>query len=372
MFHKIKSVIMLTTAAMVTACSSGGTDSTAIVDKPDFTPVDRQFNSEVLEALGNVSAPVVNPDGKVLFGISYVSLEQNRSNLDLYTMSTDGSDQNRLTRTADSENGAVWIENGKRIAFLSPVDGKTQLWVMNADGSDRKAVTDVENGIEGFLFSPDGTKVVMIGKVKYSRTAKDIYPDLPKATGRLIDDLLYKHWDEWVTEIPHPFVGSFDGSKVSDIKDIMADEPYESPMRPFGGIESFAWTNDSKQLVYVSRKKTGMEYAVSTNSDLYLYNLESATVRNLTEGMMGYDTNPAFSPDGTRLAWLSMEHDGYESDKNRLFILDMNSGEKTDLTTDWDYSIDEFAWNHDGKSIYFIAPKDGTKPVFSHHLTIRR
>lgn len=204
MFHKIKSVIMLTTAAMVTACSSGGTDSTAIVDKPDFTPVDRQFNSEVLEALGNVSAPVVNPDGKVLFGISYVSLEQNRSNLDLYTMSTDGSDQNRLTRTADSENGAVWIENGKRIAFLSPVDGKTQLWVMNADGSDRKAVTDVENGIEGFLFSPDGTKVVMIGKVKYSRTAKDIYPDLPKATGRLIDDLLYKHWDEWVTEIPHP------------------------------------------------------------------------------------------------------------------------------------------------------------------------
>lgn len=115
---------------------------------------------------------------------------------------------------------------------------------------------------------------------------------------------------------------------MSDIKDIMADEPYESPMRPFGGIESFAWTNDSKQLVYVSRKKTGMEYAVSTNSDLYLYNLESATVRNLTEGMMGYDTNPAFSPDGTKLAWLSMEHDGYESDKNRLFILDMNSGEK--------------------------------------------
>ncbi len=357
---------MLTTALLATACSSGnGGDNAAIIDKPDFKPTDRQYTIDALEAMGSVSAPTVNADGKVLFGIAYESLEQNRKNTDLYVMDADGSNQSRLTRTPDSENGAVWIDGGKKIAFTSPVDGKAQLWVMNADGSDRKAVSDMEGGIEGFLFSPDGTKVVMIGKVKYSRTAQDVYPDLPKATGRLIDDLMYKHWDEWVTEIPHPFIGSFDGNKVTDVKDIMADEPYEAPMRPFGGIESLAWTPDSKQLVYVSRKKTGMEYAISTNSDLYLYNLESGATKNLTEGMMGYDTNPVFSPDGNTLAWLSMEHDGYESDKNRIFTLDMASGQKTDLTADWDYSVDEIAWAADGKSLYFIAPKDGVKLVFN-------
>ena len=357
---------MLTTALLATACSSGnGGDNAAIIDKPDFKPTDRQYTIDALEAMGSVSAPTVNAEGKVLFGIAYESLEQNRKNTDLYVMDADGSNQSRITRTPDSENGAVWIDGGKKIAFTSPVDGKAQLWVMNADGSDRKAVSDVEGGIEGFLFSPDGTKVVMIGKVKYSRTAQDVYPDLPKATGRLIDDLMYKHWDEWVTEIPHPFIGSFDGNKVTDVKDIMADEPYEAPMRPFGGIESLAWTPDSKQLVYVSRKKTGMEYAISTNSDLYLYNLESGATKNLTEGMMGYDTNPVFSPDGNTLAWLSMEHDGYESDKNRIFTLDMASGQKTDLTADWDYSVDEIAWAADGKSLYFIASKDGVKPVFN-------
>ncbi len=357
---------MLTTALLATACSSGnGGDNAAIIDKPDFKPTDRQYTIDALEAMGSVSAPTVNADGKVLFGIAYESLEQNSKNTDLYVMDADGSNQSRLTRTPDSENGAVWIDGGKKIAFTSPVDGKAQLWVMNADGSDRKAVSDMEGGIEGFLFSPDGTKVVMIGKVKYSRTAQDVYPDLPKATGRLIDDLMYKHWDEWVTEIPHPFIGNFDGNKVTDVKDIMADEPYEAPMRPFGGIESLAWTPDSKQLVYVSRKKTGMEYAISTNSDLYLYNLESGATKNLTEGMMGYDTNPVFSPDGNTLAWLSMEHDGYESDKNRIFTLDMASGQKTDLTADWDYSVDEIAWAADGKSLYFIAPKDGVKLVFN-------
>lgn len=359
---------MISSALMLGACSGSGdgADDSAIIDKPDFKPENREYTIDALEALGRVSAPAVSPDGKkVLYGISYESVEQNKSNLDLYVMNPDGSDNQRLTRTAESENGYAWIDEGRKIAFMNPVDGKMQLWTMNADGSDRKSVSSVENGISGFLFSPDGKKVVMIGSVKYSRTAQDVYPDLPKATGRLIDDLMYKHWDEWVTEIPHPLVGEFNGSEVTDVVDIMLDEPYESPMKPFGGIESFAWSPDSKQLIYVSRKKTGMEYAVSTNSDLYLYDLESRATRNLTDGMMGYDTAPVWSPDGKTIAWLSMEHDGYESDKNRIFIMDMATGEKTDLTTDWDYTADAIAWNPDGKSIYFIAPKDGVTPVFS-------
>ena len=354
--------------ALMLASCAGGTagDDEKIIDRPDFTSKTGIFDIEALEALGRVSEPVVSPDGtKILFGVSYESVEENTSNRDLYVMDADGSNQQRITRSAKSENNAVWIDGGQKIAFLYPVDGKGQLWVMNADGTDRKAISSVENGISGFKFSPDEKKVVMIGNVKYARTAQDIYPDLPKATGRVVDDLMYKHWDEWVTEIPHPFIADFDGSSVSNVADIMADEPYESPMKPFGGVESFAWSPDSKTLVYVSRKKTGVEYSVSTNSDLYAYDTDSKETRNLTEGMLGYDTMPAFSPDGNYLAWLSMEHDGYESDKNRLFILDLKTSEKTDLTSDWDYTIEEFAWAPYSRSMYFLAYKDGVKPMFS-------
>lgn len=327
------------------------------------------FDAEALEALGRVSAPAVSPDGKTaLFGISYENLEENNSNNDLYLLdlTKNGTAPQRITDTPKSEGGAVWYAGGSRIAFLYPdADGNMQMWTMNADGTDRVQASEHPGGISGFLLSPDETKIVVIGNVKYSRDAADLYPDLPKATGRVIDDLMYKHWDEWVKEIPHPFVGSFDGAKVSALQDIMTDEPYEAPMKPFGGIESFAWHPDCKTLVYVSRKKTGLEYAISTNSDLYAYNLETGETRNLTEGMMGYDTMPAFSPDGSSLAWLSMEHDGYESDRNRLFILDWNTKEKRELTTEWDYTIDEFAWAPDAKSIYFVAAKDGVIPVFS-------
>lgn len=335
----------------------------------DFKSTSGIFDAEALQALGRVSAPSISPDGKtVLFGISFENLAENNSNNDLYLLDLTKADAKplRLTDTPKSESGAVWIAGGSRIAFMYPdADGNMQMWTMNADGSIRTQATEHPGGISGFLLSPDEKNVLVIGNVKYSRSAADIYPDLPKATGRVIDDLMYKHWDEWVTEIPHPFVGSFDGMKAKEFKDIMDGEPYESPMKPFGGIESFAWHPDSKQLVYVSRKKTGVDYAVSTNSDIYLYNLATGATRNLTEGMMGYDTMPAFSADGKYMAWLSMEHDGYESDRNRLFILDWATGTKRELTDQWDYSIDEFAWAPDSRSIFFIAPKDGVIPVFS-------
>lgn len=371
-----KALIMSATALMLNAMAPTATlaEETDIIDRPDFKSATGIFDIDALEALGRVSEPRVSPDGKrVLFGVSYESVPQNKSNRDLYVMNIDGTGVTRITKTAQSENSAVWIDNGTRIAFVYAEKGSSpQLWVMNADGTERHAATNIEGGIEGFLFSPDQSKVVLISTVKYNRTAADIYPDLPKATGRVIDDLMYKHWDSWVTEIPHPFIGSFDGQTVTDLKDIMEGEPYEAPMRPFGGVESFAWSPDSKILVYTSRKKTGMEYALSTNSDLYAYNLTTGTTTNLTEGMMGYDTNPAFSPDGRYMAWLSMERDGYEADKNRLFIRDNATGQKTDLTSDWDYTIEEFAWNPNGKNIWFIAYHQGVAPIFNMEIATHK
>jgi Tol biopolymer transport system component len=163
---------------------------------------------------------------------------------------------------------------------------------MDLDGTNRKQLSQYDGDVEGFSFSPDGKKVLFIAQVKTVPSTADKYPDLPKASGIIVNDLMYKHWDEWVTTAPHPFVADFDGSSLSNVTDIMQGEPYESPMKPFGGMEQLAWNTTSDKIAYTSRKKTGKEYAVSTNSDIYVYDLQTKKTVNITEGMMGYDTNP--------------------------------------------------------------------------------
>jgi len=368
----VKSTIMASLAALMalTACNSASNGGGNATDGQAIEIKDGKFTPEVLLALGRVSDPQVSPDGtRVLYSVNYQDVKENKGNSDLWVMDIDGKTPAvNITNTPSSESNAVWINEGSMIAFLyrdpAKEDSKTQVWVMKADGSSRKPVSEMENGVDGFVISPDGTKIIMISNVKYGKTQPtDHYPELDKANARIIDDLMYKHWDEWVTEVPHPFVADFTGNVAKDPKDILEGTQYESPMKPWGGIESLAWTADSKQVIYVCRKKTGKEYAFSTNSDLYLYDVASGkTVKNLTEGMMGYDTNPRVFKD--KVAFLSMEQDGFEADKNRIFVLDLKSGEKKDLTENWDYSADDLAWSPDGKFIYFLAPYQGTIPMF--------
>lgn len=368
---KLKNLIMAS-AITVSVCACETQKEDVIIDKPQFKSESGIFDIDALQALGRVSDPQLSPDKKnILYGISYESISENKSNRDLYIINIDGSNNHRITQSKNSENNAVWFDNGNKIAFLYAEDGKPQVWIMNSDGKERKKITNLERGVNGFVLSPNEKQILLISNVKYSETAQDIYPDLPKATGIVVNDLMYKHWDEWVKEIPHPFLADFDGNEISNIIDIMEGEPYEAPMKPFGGVESFAWSPDSKELIYVSRKKVGKEYAESTNSDLYLYNIETKETTNITDGMMGYDTNPLYSPDGNYVAWLSMERDGYESDKNRIFILDRKTGEKYDLTKDWDYTVNSISWSPDCKSIYFIAHQQGVTPIFNIDVNTR-
>ncbi len=352
-------------AAMLSACNSQETNNEPIIGKQSVTVENGIMTPEVMLAFGRVSSPAVSPDGtKVLYGVNYTDYKANKSNTDLFVMDFEGNRQ-QITETPKGEQGAVWLDDNT-IAFVYPDEkGVPQLWKSQADGTNRIQLSKMERGVEGFLFSPDRTQVVLISTVSLHNHASDLYADLPEATGRVINDLMYKHWDEWVEAIPHPFLASVEGNTLGEPKDIIEGEPYEAPMRPFGGAESFAWAPDGKSLVYVSRKKTGMEYSLSTNSDLYLYTIADGTSRNLTEGMMGYDTNPAYSPDGKYLAWTSMERDGYESDKNRLFVLDIATGEKHYLTDNFDYIVNEFAWAPDAASLYFTAPYQGMVHIFN-------
>lgn len=360
---------MLLPTMLLVGCQSNSEKSAdQIIEKPVVEVKDGMLTPEVLEAFGRISEATVSPDGqKVAFTLGYEDITKNTSNSEIYVMNIDGSEQTRLTTTAGSESNLRWIDNGSKIAYLAKDSEteKTQIFVMNADGSNQHCVSNAENGIFCFEISPDGKKVIFGSNIKVEGHNRQLFEGLPLTSGRLVDDLMYKHWDEWVSEIPHPFLAHFnpDGMTENTI-DIMADEPFECPMKPFGGAETFAWSPDSKQLVYTSRKVTGQEYAFSTDSNLYLYDLDSKKTEILTDGMLGYDTDPKFSPDGKSIAWLSMETPGYESDKKRIMLLDLQSRTKRDLTADWDYGAEGLAWSPDAKSIVFNTYFQGTEPIF--------
>ena len=375
-----KTDLMTMTAAMMFAASGYvNADTPANTDKPDIGKQEiriknKKLTPEALWAMGRIGSSSVSPDGKqIAYTVSYYSVKENKSHTVIYVMNADGTNNLLLTHTADSEVEPTWIKGGSKIAFLTAASGSMQIWEMNPDGSERKQLSSYEGGIEGFKFSPDESKVLFISQVKYGQRTSDIYPDLDKASGKVINDLMYKHWDEWVENIPHPFVASFDGNQVGTATDILKGEPYESPMKPFGGIEQLAWSNDSKQIAYTCRKKTGLEYSVSTDSDIYLYNTEAGETRNLckedaTDKNLGYDTNPKFSPDGKSIAWQSMERDGYESDRNRLCVMDLKSGEKTYVTEAFQSGVDDYCWAPDGKTLYFVGVWHATSMVHSTNL----
>lgn len=336
-----------------------------LIGKSDIRIKDGRMTPEALWAMGRIGGMNVSPDGKkVVYTVAYYSVPENKSNREVFVMNADGSDNKQITKTGFAENEAVWIKGGTKIAFLCNESGSSQLWEMNPDGTDRKRLSDYDKDIEGFDFSPDEKKVLFISQVKTVNSTADKYPDLDKATGVIITDLMYKHWDEWVTTAPHPFVADFDGKSISNPVDVMEGELFESPMKPFGGIEQLAWNTTSDKIAYTSRKKTGKEYAISTNSDIYVYDLNTKQTTNITEENKGYDTNPTYSPDGKSIAWLSMERDGYEADQNRLMVMNLETGEKTFVSKDFDSNVDSYCWSADCKRIYFTGVWHGESQVY--------
>ncbi len=339
---------------------------------------DRRMTPETLWAMGRISGASASPDGKtIVYQVGYYSVKENKSHQVLYTVDFDGKNLRQLTTSAKSETDASWIAGGKRIAFLC----EGQLWSMASDGTDRKKLSNSEKEIEGYKFSPDEKRVILIKSLPYHESIRKNPDDLPLATGRIVTDLNYRHWDHYVESIPHPFVADVTDNGIGEGKDILNGEPYECPLAPFGGTEQLAWSPDSKSIAYTCRKKTGVDYAISTDADIYLYNVETGNTVNLckpanytqvevnaTKTMkdqqvnhqtadvnVGYDVNPRFSPDGKYIAWQSMGRDGYESDRNRLCVYNLSEGTKTYVTESFDSNVDDFCWNTDSKSLYFIG-----------------
>ncbi len=401
--------IALALGALLFAASPTATNAQTMIQKNEISLSSDRMTPEALWAMGRIGATAPSPDGtQVVYQVSYYSVKENRSHTMLFIQST-GVGKNakggkkaakndffkslpvtQLTQDAKSEAAPAWIEGGRRIAFLR----EGQVWSMLPDGSDRKQMTHDKISIEDYKFSPDGQKVILIKSLPCHESIKENPSDLPKATGRLVTDLNYRHWDHYVEEVAHPFVANVTASGIDAGKDILEGEPYEAPLAPFGGAEQLDWSTDSKQVAYTCRKKTGVDYATSTDSDIYLYNIETGQTTNLCKPagyvapasdptkslrhqkvnqqgkdvMVGYDTNPSFSPDGQYVAWLSMERDGYESDRNRLCVMNLQTGEKQFVTESFDSNVDDFSWSQDSKTLYFLGVWHGVEMVYQTNL----
>ena len=362
-----------------------------VIGKSNIKLKSRMMTPEALWAMGRIGTVEASADGsQIVYQVGYYSVKQNKSRQVLYVMDADGKNQRLLTTGSKSESDPTWLD-AETIAFISG----GELWSMKADGSQRQQLSKTDGKVEGFKFSPDRSKVIILKSIPFHEVIKKNPDDLPKATGRRVTDLMYRHWDHYVESIQHPYVYMVgDGFAVANNgKDILEGEPYECPMEPFGGIEQLAWSNDSKQIAYTCRKKTGLEYSISTDSDIFLYDVDAKTTRNLCKpadyvapkvdptrtlaiqavndkenlkNNVGYDQNPQFSPDGKYIAWLSMERDGYEADLNRLCICDLQSGEKRYIS--WQSDVDAFCWapqKDKQAKIYFLSVWHGCVNMYS-------
>jgi len=317
---------------------------------------------EMMWKFGRLGTFSLSPDGSsVLYEVTYIDLQTEARQTNIFKLSVAGGDPVKLT--SDGGTSPQWFNGGKSIAFIN----KGNLWAMNADGSEQKIISGISD-FEIYNISPSGNKIYFTKRVKLDRTANEKY-NLPKANVRIINDLMYRHWNYWSDfSYSHIFVAPFNGNSVSDEKDIMSGQRFESPTSPYFDEGEIAWSPDGKFIAYTSKRMNGVSDARSTNSDIYLYELSSAKEINITEGNRGYDRYPVFSPDGSRIAYQSMERDGYEADLDRLFVYNIKEGKQTWITKGWIFDVEGIKWADD-QTLYFTCSHLGTSQIFRTDLS---
>jgi dipeptidyl aminopeptidase/acylaminoacyl peptidase len=326
---------------------------------PFLMKAQQVMTPEILWTLNKFSVTAVEPShAGIIYSVGKVDLNTEKTNRQNFYLNFE---KNQILKMDLLGKKSIfqWDKNG---VYASEGD---KIYISKDNGlswAEFYTIGDADN----IVISPDGKKVAFSKAVQVEKLlGKDKYADLPKTTAQIYTDLNHRHWDAWNEgKYNHVFVASI-SDDVSKAKDLLEGQKFDSPQKPSGGSEDFIWSPDSSKLLYVCKKKSGKEYATSTNTDIYTFDLASGKTENLTEGMMGYDVNPKFSPDGKSLLWQSMARDGYEADKNDVVVMDWVSKKKTNLTKNWDESVvGDVAWSNDSKMIYFTTAKRGTKQFF--------
>ncbi len=329
---------------------------------------EKKLTPEILWKYGRVGEYKVSPDGKTaVYTVTRYNLQLNKGRTTVWSIPTSGG--NPVCLTADiptSCSNPRFVPSSGRIAFLCSRSGDMQIWDMNPNGSDKRQVSYIEGGINGFEYSPAGNAVMYLKNVSAGKGPYELYPDLPQSNAVISDDLMYRHWDHWTDyTVSHIWVGHVENGVLHSGRDILEGEPYDAPMSPYFDGEEIAWCPDGKFIAYTCKKLTGREYALSTNSDIYLYDIENGTTLNITDGMPGYDKYPVFSPDGSMIAFQSMATPGYEADKQRLMVYHRATGKSEDLTERFDNNAEHLTWSPDGREIRFISAVRGTYQIYT-------
>ena len=365
-----KTFILLASALLLVAgCKKNQDSSDDVIGKPVVAVEDGRFTPEIMWKLGKMGETALSPDGTLIaFTTTYYDMDQNKGNAELYIMKTNDEDDLqavRVTNTAASEFNPVFLDDN----YLLFARGN-DIVKMNVNKKSEKVIATIESGLEGFKVSADGSKIIYISDIAVRRDndIEALYAGLDQTTGRINEDLMYRHWDNWVDEYPHIYLANMDkkGVDLTSAVDVIGeDKAFECPMRPWGGIEQFNFSPDGTKIAYTCRAKTGKDYAMSTNSDIFVYDIASGKTVNISDGIMGYDQNPVFSHDGTKLAWESMARDGYESDKLRLMVYDFNTKAMTDYTADFDYGVSSIAWSSDDAQLVAVVMYRGMNEIFA-------
>ncbi len=324
------------------------------------------LTAEKLWEMGRIGEVSVSPDGKqMVYSVTYYDLKNNTGSSDLYLQATDSKVAKRLPLEG-SEFNPVWRPDGKKIGFISTNGGYPQLWEMNPDGSDQKKISNIGGGVSGFKYAPTMDRILYTKDVKLDKTPQEIHKDLPKTDVRIIDDLMYRHWDDWHDyKYSHIFIAPYQNGIIGRSIDILSNERYDAPTKPWGGMEEVNWSPDGKFIAYTCKKLTGKAFAENTNSEIYLYEVSSGKTINITEkGFEGYDKEPVFSPDGSKIAFWSMRRNGFEADKQRIMVYDIQQKTFKDLSADFDQSSSHFVWNANSDRLYFISGHHATYQIY--------
>lgn len=364
-----RALLVMATVAVVTSCTNSPKSAIMEVDQM-LTQSDKDagiLTPEVMWKMGRVGASAISPDGEsVVYAVTRYNMAENKGISSLYLVAVQNGEPMMITDNAFNDSDPRWSADNKTIYFLSDRSGVTQLWKMDVQTNQAVQVSDIADGIEAYGMSPSGDKMFYIKGVQVEkRKSSDIYPDLDKSKALIYDDLMARHWTYWDEgKYLHIFIGDLRDGKITEGVDILEGEPWDAPLAPYFDASEITWNNGGTALAYTGKKLTGTQYAVSTDSDIYLYDVESKTTRNLTEGMPGYDKYPRFSPNDSKIAFTSMERAGNESDKDRLMVVDIESGDKSYLTENFDYNASNITWSGNDK-LYFIAPITATHQVCS-------
>ncbi len=345
--------VSLTVMMMVFSCRSGMENKEPAFDT-QLTEQEKEtglMSPEILWKFRRMGAICPSPDGKtILFTLTDYNLADEARRTNIFSVPANGGNPVQLTDKGGYSPS--WIMDGEKIAYTSGGN----LWLMDPDGSKKKKIDNLEN-FGDYSVSPKGDKIYFTRMIKLDQTASEKH-NMPLSDMRIIDDLMFRHWDHWHNySYNHIFIASFDGETVSDEKDITEGEKFEYP-------EGICWRPDGKMIAYTCKRLRGKEYAVSTNTDIFLYDLDNEKTVNISESNKGFDHYPVFSPDGTKLAWQSQEEDGYESDLERLFIYDLSDKSLSWPSKGWDYNVENIIWTDDAAEIYFSSPYCGTTQIF--------